>query len=123
MLRLDLAAQEYRFVHRADLIGLLKDGALAAGVTLRLLTRGEDPDCGDAFVGGVQVFGWREGRVYEVWTAPLRVTTVTLAPGETVTAKAAGDTVRWQIGESRSGAAVTGADSAGTLPLLALGRG
>ncbi|WP_312406975.1 TrbG/VirB9 family P-type conjugative transfer protein [Brevundimonas sp.] len=58
----------------------------------------------DAFVGGVQVFGWREGRVYEVWTAPLRVTTLTLAPGETVTAKAAGDTVRWQIGESRSGA-------------------
>ncbi|WP_292045744.1 MULTISPECIES: TrbG/VirB9 family P-type conjugative transfer protein [unclassified Brevundimonas] len=58
----------------------------------------------DGFVGGVQVFGWSEGRVYEVWTAPLRVTTLTLAPGETVTAKAAGDTVRWQIGESQSGA-------------------
>lgn len=58
----------------------------------------------DAFVGGVQVFGWADGRVYEVWTAPLRVTTLTLAPGETVTAKAAGDTVRWQIGESQSGA-------------------
>ncbi|WP_191558245.1 TrbG/VirB9 family P-type conjugative transfer protein [Brevundimonas aurantiaca] len=58
----------------------------------------------DAFVGGVQVFGWSDGRVYEVWTAPLRVTTLTLAPGETVTAKAAGDTVRWQIGESQSGA-------------------
>lgn len=57
----------------------------------------------DAFVGGVQRFAWREGRVYEVWTAPLRVTTLTLAPGETVTAKAAGDTVRWQIGESVSG--------------------
>ncbi|WP_292059456.1 TrbG/VirB9 family P-type conjugative transfer protein [Brevundimonas sp. UBA5936] len=58
----------------------------------------------DGFVGGVQVFGWSDGRVYEVWTAPLRVTTLTLAPGETVTAKAAGDTVRWQIGESQSGA-------------------
>lgn len=58
----------------------------------------------DAFVGGVQRFAWREGRVYEVWTAPLRVTTLTLAPRETVTAKAAGDTVRWQIGESASGA-------------------
>jgi len=57
----------------------------------------------DAFVGGVQRFVWREGRVYEVWTAPLRVTTLTLAPGEIVTAKAAGDTVRWQIGESVSG--------------------
>jgi P-type conjugative transfer protein TrbG len=57
----------------------------------------------DAFVGGVQVFGWSDGRVYEVWTAPLRVTTLTLAPGEAITAKAAGDTVRWQIGESQSG--------------------
>ena len=58
----------------------------------------------DAFVGGVRVFAWSEGRVYEVWTAPLRVTSLTLAPGETVSAKAAGDTVRWQIGESQSGA-------------------
>lgn len=58
----------------------------------------------DALIGGMQVFAWAEGRVYEVWTAPLRVTTLSLAPGETVTAKAAGDTVRWQIGESRSGA-------------------
>ena len=57
----------------------------------------------DVFVGGVRVFAWREGRVYDVWTAPLRVTSLTLAPGETVSAKAAGDTVRWQIGESQSG--------------------
>ena len=61
----------------------------------------------DAFVGGVQVFAWFDGRVYEVWTAPLRVTTLTLAPGETVSAKAAGDTVRWQIGESQSGSGVS----------------
>lgn len=57
----------------------------------------------DSFRGGVQIFAWEDGRVYEVWTAPLRVTALTLAPGETVTAKAAGDTVRWQIGESQSG--------------------
>lgn len=55
------------------------------------------------FVGGVQVFAYDPGRVYEVWTAPLRVTTLTLAPGETIVSKAAGDTVRWQIGETRSG--------------------
>jgi type IV secretion system protein VirB9 len=57
----------------------------------------------DAFVGGVQVFAYEPGRVYEIWTAPLRVTTLTLAPGETVVSKAAGDTVRWQIGETTSG--------------------
>jgi P-type conjugative transfer protein TrbG len=55
------------------------------------------------FLGGVQVFAYDPGRVYEVWTAPLRVTTLTLSPGETVVAKAAGDTVRWQIGETQSG--------------------
>jgi len=55
------------------------------------------------FLGGVQVFAYDPGRVYEVWTAPLRVTTLTLSPGETVVSKAAGDTVRWQIGETQSG--------------------
>lgn len=56
-----------------------------------------------AFFGGVQVFVYDPGRVYEVWTAPLRVTTLTLSPGETIISKAAGDTVRWQIGETQSG--------------------
>jgi type IV secretion system protein VirB9 len=55
------------------------------------------------FVGGVQIFVYDPGRVYEVWTAPLRVTTLTLSPGETIVSKAAGDTVRWQIGETTSG--------------------
>ena len=59
---------------------------------------------GDAFIGGVQVFAYAPGKVYEVWTAPLRVTAITLAPGETIVSKAAGDTVRWQIGETASGA-------------------
>lgn len=62
------------------------------------------PSRGDAFVGGVQVFDWAPGRVFEVWTAPLRVTTLTLAPGETLVSRAAGDTVRWRIGETVSGA-------------------
>jgi type IV secretion system protein VirB9 len=55
------------------------------------------------FLGGVQVFVYDPGRIYEVWTAPLRVTTLTLSRGETVISKAAGDTVRWQIGETLSG--------------------
>jgi type IV secretion system protein VirB9 len=55
------------------------------------------------FLGGVQVFAYDPGRVYEVWTAPFRVTALTLSPGEAVISMAAGDTVRWQIGETRSG--------------------
>jgi type IV secretion system protein VirB9 len=57
----------------------------------------------DGFLGGVQVFAYDPSRIYEVWTAPLRVTVLTLPPGEGVTAVAAGDTVRWQIGETQSG--------------------
>ena len=62
----------------------------------------------DRFEGGVQVFGWAPGRIYEVWTAPLRVTSLTLAPGEALLSKAAGDTVRWQLGEVRSGGVADG---------------
>jgi len=61
------------------------------------------PSRSDGFVGGVQVFAWSPGRVFEVWTAPLRVTTLTLGEGETLVSKAAGDTIRWQIGEVASG--------------------
>lgn len=61
------------------------------------------PSRSDRFQGGVQVFAWSSGRVFEVWTAPLRVTTLTLGAGERLVAKAAGDTVRWQIAETVSG--------------------
>lgn len=52
---------------------------------------------------GMRVFDWSPGRVFEVRAAPLRVTTLTLGPGEDLVSKAAGDTVRWQIGEAASG--------------------
>lgn len=61
------------------------------------------PSREDDFVGGVQLFAWSPGRVFEVWAAPLRVTTLSLGAGEVLVAKAAGDTVRWQIGEAVSG--------------------
>jgi len=58
----------------------------------------------DRFEGGVRVFAWAPGRVYEIWAAPLRVTTLTLSPGEVLIDRAAGDTVRWQVGQATSGA-------------------
>jgi salicylate hydroxylase len=52
VLRLDIArlrpAQGWHFIHRADLIALLLDGAREAGVTLRLLTRIEGVDLSGA---------------------------------------------------------------------------
>jgi type IV secretion system protein VirB9 len=70
-----------------------------AAANVRARTRSNAAD----FVGGLQVFDYAPGRIYEVWAAPLRVTTLTLSPGEALIAKAAGDTVRWQIGETTSG--------------------
>lgn len=62
-----------------------------------------EPSRPDRFVGGLQLFTYGPGRIYEIWAAPLRVTTLTLGPGENLVSMAAGDTVRWQIGETSSG--------------------
>jgi salicylate hydroxylase len=48
LLRMDLARRDFRLLHRADLIGLLADGARAAGVTL---------------LTGVTVSGVADGRI------------------------------------------------------------
>jgi P-type conjugative transfer protein TrbG len=57
----------------------------------------------DAFINAVQVFPWSEGALYHVYTAPERVTDIALQPGEMLGAVAAGDTVRWVIGDTSSG--------------------
>lgn len=57
----------------------------------------------DSFINAVQIYPWSEGAVYQVYTAPERVTDVALQPGEVLGAVAAGDTVRWVIGDTASG--------------------
>lgn len=91
-----------------------REAIAAANAAARAASRSDD------FVGGVQVFAWSPGRVFEVWTAPLRVTTLTLGPGEAILSKAAGDTVRWQIGEAISG---SGAEARTHVMLKPLERG
>lgn len=59
------------------------------------------------FVNAVQVFPFSEGAIYQVYTAPGTVTDIALQPSENLVAVAAGDTVRWVIGDTTSG---TGAD-------------
>lgn len=44
VLRLDLKGRDYRYLHRADLIALLLDGAREAGVQIRLLQRVDTVD-------------------------------------------------------------------------------
>lgn len=56
-----------------------------------------------AFVNAVQVFPFADGAIYQVYTAPGAVTDIALQPGESLVAVAAGDTVRWVIGDTTSG--------------------
>jgi type IV secretion system protein VirB9 len=55
------------------------------------------------YVHAVQVYPYAEGAVYRLYTAPERVSDIALQPGETVTSVAAGDTVRWTVGDTTSG--------------------
>lgn len=56
------------------------------------------------YLNAVQVYPWAAGAVYRLYAAPERVTDIALQPGETLIAAAAGDTVRWVVGDTASGA-------------------
>ncbi|MGV1683461.1 P-type conjugative transfer protein TrbG [Sphingopyxis sp. NJF-3] len=55
------------------------------------------------FVRAVQVYPYAEGALYRLYAAPERITDIILQPGETITSVAAGDTVRWTVGDTTSG--------------------
>jgi type IV secretion system protein VirB9 len=60
------------------------------------------------YVNAVQVFPFTEGALYQVYAAPGQVTDIALQEGEQLVGSgpvAAGDTVRWIIGDTESGAA------------------
>lgn len=55
------------------------------------------------FLGAVQVYPYSDGTLYRLYAAPERITDIALQPGEAVTSVAAGDTVRWTVGDTTSG--------------------
>jgi type IV secretion system protein VirB9 len=61
----------------------------------------------DSYLGAVQVYPYSDGAIYHVVTAPGKVTDIALQPGEKLGAVAAGDTVRWVIGDTTSGSGAT----------------
>jgi type IV secretion system protein VirB9 len=87
-------------IRRRRAAGLLGAAALAAAAAAAAQA---DPPPKAGGREAPVAFDWSPGRMYPVRTAPLRLTTLTLEPGETVIAVAAGDTVRWKIGEASSG--------------------
>jgi type IV secretion system protein VirB9 len=62
------------------------------------------------FINAVQVYPFSPGALYQVYTAPGQVTSIMLQEGETLVGTgpvAAGDTVRWIIGDTESGTGPT----------------
>ncbi|MEE9380702.1 MAG: P-type conjugative transfer protein TrbG [Hyphomonadaceae bacterium] len=58
----------------------------------------------EGYVNAVQVFPFSEGALYRLYCAPGQVTDIALQPGETLISVSAGDTVRWIVGDTHSGA-------------------
>jgi len=60
----------------------------------------------DGFLNAIQQYPWSDGALYQVYTAPGQVTDIALQEGEQLVGPgpvAAGDTVRWIIGDTISG--------------------
>jgi type IV secretory pathway VirB9-like protein len=64
----------------------------------------------DGFINAVQVYPYSAGALYQAYTAPGEITEIALQEGEQIVGTgpvAAGDTVRWIIGDTESGAGAT----------------
>ena len=59
----------------------------------------------DGYFNAIMTYDYVTGALYQVYTAPMRLTDIQLQPGEQIVGKpAAGDTIRWIMGVGRSGA-------------------
>lgn len=62
------------------------------------------------YLNAIQVYPWSDGALYQVYAAPGEITDITLEVGEQLVGSgpvAAGDTVRWIIGDTESGSGAT----------------
>ncbi len=55
------------------------------------------------YINAVQIYPWSDGAVYRLFAAPEQVSDIALQPGEALVSVAAGDTLRWIIGDTTSG--------------------
>lgn len=56
-----------------------------------------------AFLNAVQVYPFSDGALYRLYAAPERISDIALQAGEAIVSVAAGDTVRWTVGDTTSG--------------------
>lgn len=56
------------------------------------------------YMNAIQIYPYTRGALYQVYSAPEQVTDIALQPGEELMSVSAGDTVRWVLGDTVSGA-------------------
>jgi len=61
----------------------------------------------DGYVNAIQIYPYTEGALYRLYSSPGQVSDIALQPGETLVSVSAGDTVRWVVGDTMSGAGPT----------------
>ncbi|RRD26838.1 P-type conjugative transfer protein TrbG [Brucellaceae bacterium VT-16-1752] len=64
----------------------------------------------EGYFNAIQIYPWSEGALYQIYAAPGQITDIALEAGESLTGAgpiAAGDTARWIIGDTESGAGTT----------------
>jgi P-type conjugative transfer protein TrbG len=61
----------------------------------------------EGYVNAIQIWPYADGALYQVYTSPGRVTVIALQEGEELVTVSAGDTVRWVVGDTASGAGTT----------------
>jgi type IV secretion system protein VirB9 len=60
----------------------------------------------DGFLNAMQVYPYTEGALYQLYAAVNQVSDIALEPGEKLVSVSSGDTVRWVIGDTVSGAGI-----------------
>jgi P-type conjugative transfer protein TrbG len=85
--------------------GRLASGPLAT--IHRANAAARDWPTAQAYVNSALFYDFEPGRLYTIHASPRFLTTIALKPGEKLISKAAGDTVRWVLGETQSGAGDT----------------
>ncbi|WP_136661368.1 P-type conjugative transfer protein TrbG [Nitratireductor sp. XY-223] len=61
----------------------------------------------DGYVNAIQNYPFVEGALYQLYAAVNQVSDIALEPGEELISVSSGDTVRWVVGDTRSGARTT----------------
>ena len=61
----------------------------------------------EGYINAIQVWPYSDGALYQLYTSPGRVTVIALQEGEELVTVSAGDTVRWIVGDTASGAGVS----------------